>query len=423
MTATQAKQKMAAALQELMARDEDLKEVLDSPPHPEVADTHLAVNIPARRPATMLPGAASGSNAREWTKAEKAQIRKAATNDAENDLLNKHYPGTSWAQYTQCRDKAGQYPRAILAYHQYQDWLNQGEVCPPQVPPLGFWQADMGRVDESLSAIDRHQAQSPNEYLRRHRDSLTETPSHRDFEDTVARRYSGDGTVPPCEDGPRGPRRAYSHVRTLLPGDTANTDTFKMRLRNSGELGEVSGSTHPDSQATLEDENADHRQDEAGAVLFSAQEAPPRSQGARNGAVENLAETGDTLSSRPKRKRTQTEKAKSAPEASQDYSMPRPKQQRRVLSRTVSESDVTQLRHAAATPATIRCCCEEDNDRMVACDGESCVQENAWFHYECVGLAGPPAEEKWYCDSCNVPSYLPRRAGPRLILHAGKPTR
>lgn len=43
-------------------------------------------------------------------------------------------------------------------------------------------------------------------------------------------------------------------------------------------------------------------------------------------------------------------------------------------------------------------CGKPSSGDMVGCDNEEC--EHQWFHFECVGLKGPPTSEHWYCDDC-----------------------
>lgn len=43
-------------------------------------------------------------------------------------------------------------------------------------------------------------------------------------------------------------------------------------------------------------------------------------------------------------------------------------------------------------------CGKPSSGDMVGCDDEKC--EHQWFHFECVGLKGPPTSEHWYCDDC-----------------------
>ena len=53
----------------------------------------------------------------------------------------------------------------------------------------------------------------------------------------------------------------------------------------------------------------------------------------------------------------------------------------------------------ASTPERLYCVCRgvQGEERMVACDNESCPVE--WFHFGCVGVTSKP-KGKWFCPSC-----------------------
>lgn len=102
---------MVAVLQAVVPDDE--KEQVLNASYTRVEFMNWTAEIPARPTTTTPLGQGSQSEPAEWTDAERASIREATLEDAEEELFMNQYPEASLERYKECANKRELTPRRL----------------------------------------------------------------------------------------------------------------------------------------------------------------------------------------------------------------------------------------------------------------------------------------------------------------------